>query len=782
MYFRLLRKDLRRKKTLNVIMLIFMILASTFIASSMNNMITVASALDDYFELAGVPDYWTATTYKGEAERLREFTEENGYGLDTIKLIQVDPRDTAIEGEKFEYENTLVLSAVGGTKIFDSMGKEITHVADGEIYVSSEIFHSADNDFYEGCKITINANGVKKDFTLKGYTKDALFGSAMMGMTRFLVSDGDFALFDVKDSNVFYSCYIHMDDNAFMDKFNNLSLKSTINADRPTMKMMYIMDTLVAAVILIVSLCLILISMVILRFTILFTMSEEFREIGVMKAIGIPNSKIRGLYIVKYFAISFTGALIGLLCSFPFSSMLLKSVGENILISGQGKYYLNIICAIGTAAAIVLFCYFCTRKIKKFSPIDAIRNGEKGERYSKKGFLLLSKSKLPPVPFMALNDIFSNLKSYISMILIFTLGLLLIILPVNTINTLQSDSLITCFNMAECDTVISQELLFSANGQNKEKINENMEHVRKVLNDNNIPADVFQEILFRFTISHGDKKSSSLSFIGVGEVTANQYSYLEGTPPQREGEVAITFVTAEQIGADIGDTVEIDIGSGRKKYIVTALNQSMNNLGEGIRFYEKEDLDFNFAAGYFGTQISYRDNPDKKIIRDRMDVLKKAYPESNIYSAGEYISYMIGNVADQIKDIKNLILGIIIGINILIAILMVRSFITREKREIALLKAIGFQNSSLIAWQSLRIGIVLLLSILIGTAISAPLSTLAIEPIFRMMGAYSIQFDIVKSEVYVLYPVIVFFATVFAAAIGAWHLRKIAASETSNNE
>ena len=36
MYLRILKKDLKRKKTMNVILLIFVILAATFIASSAN--------------------------------------------------------------------------------------------------------------------------------------------------------------------------------------------------------------------------------------------------------------------------------------------------------------------------------------------------------------------------------------------------------------------------------------------------------------------------------------------------------------------------------------------------------------------------------------------------------------------------------------------------------------------------------------------------------------------------------------------------------------------------
>lgn len=91
------------------------------------------------------------------------------------------------------------------------------------------------------------------------------------------------------------------------------------------------------------------------------------------------------------------------------------------------------------------------------------------------------------------------------MILIFTVGLLLIIIPVNTINTLKSDKLITMFNMADCDHVISQELLFSADGSNEQMISGRLDDVRKKLSENNIEADVFQEVMFRFSIAHGDK-------------------------------------------------------------------------------------------------------------------------------------------------------------------------------------------------------------------------------------------------------------------------------------
>ncbi len=657
---------------MNSILLIFVILGVMFTASSVNNMVTVAMALDRYFEIANVPDYWYATSYEEEAGRVEEFARDNGYELCVSEMVQVDPRSINVQGERFEYSSSVVLAQIGDTKVFDGNGQEITRVNDGEIYISAEIFHSVQNDFHIGGKIEITSEGKTKEFTLKGFTKDALFGSSMMGMTRFLVSDNDRHFFESETCTKFYSLLVYTSDDAFTEKFEALNVKTMMSVDRAGMKMMYIMDMLIAAIVLIVSICLILISMVILQFTISFTVSEEFREIGVMKAIGISNRKIRGLYILKYFAISVVGAILGLTLSFPFGNLLIQSVSNNIIISGQNKTFLNVICAVGTAAVVAWFCYLCTHKIKKFSPIAAIRNGEMGERYQRKGLLRLGKSHLTPAAFLAVNDVLSSVRRYLSMILIFTLGLLLVIIPVNSINTLQSDKLLPLFNMADCDLVISQELLFSANGTNEEMIDKKQEEVKETLLSHGIRADVFQEIMFRFYI---------LAFKGKGEVRADEYTYLEGTPPENDGEVAITYLVADKIGAQIGDKVKIDMGGEVREYRVTAINQSMNNFGEGIRFYEGDDVDYNYAAGSFGIQIRYRDNPDGETLRERKKLLKRVFDETDVYEAGEYISYMIGDVAGQLEGVKSLILGIILCINILVAVLMVKSFITKEKAQ-----------------------------------------------------------------------------------------------------
>lgn len=783
MYLRILKKDLKRKKTMNVILLLFIILAAMFVASSVNNMISVTTAVDGYFEKANVPDYWFVTMDKEELERYGEFADDNDSEYGITELIQINPNTVLVDGEKLDYANTSCISTLAGkTKVFDKNDNEITHINDGEIYVTAEVANSVENDFSVGSTIEITDGEKTKTFIIKGTMKDAMFGSSMIGMTRFLISDNDFEFFKNDDAGILYSVNVYTDNESYYDNFLYLQLNTVFNVNKSGIKLMYMMDMIIAAIFLVVSICLILISMVILRFTINFTMSEEFREIGVMKAIGLKCRNIRQLYIIKYLAISIAGAITGFILSIPFGNMMLKDASDNIIIDGSSSIWLNGLCAVLTVAVVVLFCFMCTAKIKKITPIDAIRNGQSGERFKAKSRLSLGKSRLKPAVFMAANDVFSSVRRFVSMILIFSLGLLLIVIPANTANTIQSDGIIKWFNMAECDNIMSIETVFTINIDKKEMLTEKLDDVKNFLKEKGIEADVFQEAMFRVIISKNDKRASSLAFQGLNGVTCTEYDYLEGEPPKNSNEVAVTKYLCENIDANIGDYVYIKNGNDTKKYIITATYQSMNNMGEGIRFYEGEELNYDYVTGAFGIQIRYKDEPTSKQLDERKKLLEERYTEGKVYTAGEYINYAIGDVAGKLGSIKKLILIVVAAINMLVTVLMVKSFITKEKNEIALLKSLGFKNGFIIGWQTIRIGIVILISVILASVASTPLSKLIITPIFKMMGAENIKFQINPLESYVLYPLVVLAVTMLSAMITSLQVRKINTSEISNIE
>lgn len=790
MYLNILKKDLKRKRTMNIILLLFIILAVMFVSSSANNLSAVTSSLDTYFDNAKVADYCIFTSGKVETDKSESAEEivKNFSGTQSYKsedTIYISTSGVTKENKQIESSSTM-MNAFENACItyFDENNEPLTAVNEGEVYLRKSIL--TQNNLAVGDKITVKVGDVSKDFKIKGSLKDAVLGSSMMGTPRYLVSKADFNDFYSDESVKPWtgkSVYVYTDDIEGLEQALSDCTNITFMGSKALIKTTYIMDMINAGVLLIVSICLILISFVILRFTITFTLSEEYREIGIMKAIGIKNSKIRGLYLIKYFATSIVGAIIGLILSIPFGNMLLQQVSENIVIEGNDRYILNIIFAIAIVLIIMLFCYRCTGKVKKFSPVDAIRNGTTGERFKKKGVIKLSKSKLKPVPFMAVNDILSGVKRFGIMLITFTIGILLITIMVNTIATLQSDNLITWYSMTKSDVFLedlkSDERHLVTGGH--EILKEDLNEIKETLFENDIKADCYCETAFKLGIINGDYKCKSLAFQGTN-TTTDMYSYLEGTPPKNKNEIALTYITADKIHAKIGDTVTISTVSGDKDYIITAIYQSMNNMGEGIRFTEDEELDYSQAMGIFPYQVKYTDNPSSDEINERFELIKDEFSDYTVRTGGEYVDYMIGGVAGYMSNTKLLIILIVLIINILVAVLMEKSFLTKERSEIAMLKAIGFKNSSIILWQTLRIGIVMVLAVFIAILLSEPASQLSVGFIFKIMGANNIIFDVNVLESYVIYPLICLATTVLAVFIVAQQVRKVKSSEINSIE
>ena len=125
---------------------------------------------------------------------------------------------------------------------------------------------------------------------------------------------------------------------------------------------------IVAFIVLILSLCLIIVSLVVLKFSITFTIAEEFREIGVMKAIGLSNGKIRSLYIVKYLMLAILGAGLGFFASIPFGELLLDSVSKKMLLGSDHGLLMNVLGSVFVVCVIVLLAWIYTGRVKKSSP------------------------------------------------------------------------------------------------------------------------------------------------------------------------------------------------------------------------------------------------------------------------------------------------------------------------------------------------------------------------------------------------------------------------------
>lgn len=792
MYADILKRDLKRKKAMNIILLVFVILATMFVSSSVNNIINVTTALDEYFELTNVPDYCAFSINKmvdedvdsaiQSAESIKGYKKEEILFLTYSNIIFEDEDMVTIEGT-----NMLQSDKVFGMNYILSDGSFLEDVKPGEIYLTSGKAESI--GVKKGEKIVVNIENVSREFTFVDTFEDAALGSEMNSMCRYIISEEDYNHF-VEDETVnklYGGCiyFIETDDlKATRTELSSVSEAFTLVADKDMFKLTYLMDMIATAVLLVVSIVLILIAFVVLRFTITFTLTEEYREIGVMKAIGIKNRKIRSLYLIKYSAISVIGAIIGLGLSFPFEKALISVTPDFVVMSNKSPVVVYVICAVVVIGIIMLFCYGCTNKVNKMSPIDAIRNGQTGERFKKKTVLSLGKTRLSSPAFLAVNDIVSSPKRFGIITLTYLLCLLLLLILSTAETTMKSKKMSKAFGFSDFDVTLtfmdaSMNYLTDAG---RELMLRDLQEVENVLNENDMNANCVQEVLFTLPVIFEKVQANVVVYQGIGN-EIECYEYIEGTAPLNVDDIAITRITMEKLGVEIGDTVTIKTIDGEMDFIITAIYQSMLNQGDGIRVHEDVELNFIESQGALAMHVYFTDKPNDKEIATRMDKMKELLPNVIDVDTSEHFIEECFGASETINTIKIMVIILTVVLAVLVTVLMERSFIIKEQSEIALLKAIGTSNAKIYAYHTLRIVIVGIVAIVLGEIIVLPVTHLCLDPIYKMMGMeLAMDYIIYPWEMFALFPLIILVVPAVSAFVTSLYTRKIKSSDMANAE
>lgn len=788
MFFHILKKDLKRKKTMNVILLLFVILSAMFASSSVNNIITVTGGIDYFFDKAGISDidYFMLTMSKGQEDGLTAKLESEPAITEINREIALynTAENFTVNGKRvLEYDNASMVQSVASSYInfFDADDNVIESVPKGSFYMTNRF---AENyGAKPGDKFEISVGDFTKVLEYKGRAKDAVLGSNFMNNPRIIISDEDFEEYLADESTKNYQgtvFYIKGDVKLIEQAIandNTILFDGSASIIRTT----YVMEVLVAAMLLVVSVILILIAFVVLRFTIGFTLTEEFREIGVMKAIGIKNRHIRLLYITKYFGISVVGAVIGYFLAIPFGKMMLGSATDSMVLGNDSEVLVGALSAVGVVAVIVLFCYGCTRRIKKLSPIDAVRSGQTGERFRKKSIMSLSKSRLGAGSFLPMNDVVSAPKQYGIMTLIFTVCLLLITILANTANTLRSDKLMFLFGTTTSDLYwanSSKSMDFMAVQGAYEDTVAQME---QDLADLGIPGKVHQETWYKIPAEYNGFKQN-ITMLWCRETDASDYVYERGTAPQNAHEFATTPQICEKFGFDIGDKVMLTVSGKTEEYLLTAVFQSMDQLGMVGRLHQDAPIVYTDMTSAFSFQIDFDDDPDADTIEERKQILMDYWNTDRIENASEFVNSITG-VSDMIASVRDLVLVLTLIIIVLITVMMERSFISKETSEIALMKALGFRDLAIAGQHTARFAIVAVLAGIIASALCLPLTNLIIDPIFGIMGATAgVDYLIKPAEIFLIYPLAVLAAVVLGAFFTALYTKSVKASDVSNIE
>ena len=790
MFFRILKNDLRRKKVMNIVLLLFVIMSAMFASSSVNNMVAVYGGIDYFCEKAGMSDYVVLTLRTGgecpaedvidKAASVKENRRED--------IIYFASKNITKDKKKYtDFENPGLLTSLGNAKLnyFNMRDEKITEIPRGHIYLGGLWADPSKTTI--GDKITIEIEDVSHEFIIDGYTKDALFGSPFVGNPRMLMNDEDADMYleneEIKFSHTGSINFIFTDDlKALKKELSDLQGALFAN-EKSTLMLTYMLDMITAALLLIVSVCLIFISFAMLSFTIKFTLTEDFREIGVMKAVGIKTGAIRGLYLIKYFFISCAGAVIGYFLSVPFGTFLLKSVSQRIVLGNDNNVLIGIISAVAVVIIIVSFCYGCTGSIKKLSPIDAVRSGETGERYQQKSVLKLSKTKLPENLFLALNDVMSKPRQYLSMLITFTVCLMLITMLATTANTLMSDKLLFLMGTTESDVFYSStdKIMDTMGSGDEEALNKVVDDIEKKLKENGMPGKVHVELMYTIPVEFGDEKSQVV-MQQCKDTKTTDYVYSEGTAPIYENEIAFTQKILDDLGASIGDKVKLEINGEKKDYLITATFSSFNQLGNVGRLHQDVPMKACDASSAHAFQIDFDDDPSDEVITERIEKLKDIFETKKIYDKAGFVDIST-NSATTINYAKNMVLVIAIIIAALVTVLMERSFISKETGEIALMKAIGFKSRSISMQHTLRFVVLMIFASILSAIVTIPFTKVIDDRIFAVMGALAgVTYKIKPMEIFIMYPLILSVVVVASAFVTSLYAKTIHADAMGNIE
>lgn len=782
MFLQILKKDLARKKVMNLTLFLFIILAVMFVSSGWNNVLVAMNGMDETIRQANIGDYYIYSSSENSKEEMKTLKEKipemKEYWMD--QMLGCGPGMVEGVGTDKREGNDNVLFQVPderGMHFFDESNKQIREVREGHVWVGGTFLQK--NGLKKGDKIKVKAGEKTLTLTIDGKSKDVIFGTDFTGGDRFLISeeDSEFLKSAMKGAlQEYYTYYVDVTDGFQMgQKISEIS-EIRFNADTSLFRMCYLIDLIFLFMILLLSVCLSIVSVIIIKFSIMFHINESFREIGVMKAIGISNRRIRGLYIAKYLFLTILGAVVGLICSIPFGNLLISSLSRNLILESKFGIFPNIAGAILVSLVVLLFAWHHTGKAKKISPLEAFRNGESGERYKKKSGYRLGKSRVGTTLYLAWNDILSSPRRFLGMAVSFCLLTTMLLVTVTTANTMDSSAFATVFG-AKSDLYFrssDQAGTFEDEWKETEKLGEN-------LNSKKMPSKMFQESLYQLSVSYNGSEYSITCFKGRGtEMT--DYEYLEGSVPQNENEIAITKQVAEKTGAKIGDKLTIHFGDEEKEMLVVAYYQSMTNMGNTIRLHNDVKMgDEVTASGWMTRQILFTDSPSEQQIQERKQKISKLYPDDKVLDAKEFCVETMG-AKDMVEQLTQILLGVIFVVIMLMVLLMERTFVADEVGQIAILKAIGFKNTRIIQWHALRFGIIAFLSVLAAAALSIPVTKLCIAPVFEMMGNVKVDFVFDKLQLFLIYPGIICIGTIGIAGCVSLYTRKVAGRDTASLE
>ena len=276
-----------------------------------------------------------------------------------------------------------------------------------------------------------------------------------------------------------------------------------------------------------------------------------------------------------------------------------------------------------------------------------------------------------------------------------------------------------------------------------------------------IPAKIHYDILTngKTTMPDGEERDISMLF---GDVDTEEFTYREGgTAPKLKNEIALSYFTAKEKGLQIGDKITIayyELGEDnismkevKGEFIITGFFDYMEQ-GSTTAIMGNE-FENGYNMGYFVIKEEINAPADQK--EKYVEEIQNLYGKESVKTTQEYLDYYMSDINGILTLLEYVLSTIIILVMILITSLYSSVLLEEEIPSIAMLKSLGFENNGVKAWQLLRMGILLVISIVAGNLLVGTAGQLLITQLFGFLGLTGFTFIIEPITTYVIVPLLV---------------------------
>jgi putative ABC transport system permease protein len=750
--YRILQRDLIRSRTTSAVVFSFIFLSSLLIAGGIQLIATINGAMTDLFETARVPE--VVQMHAGDLDRDQIDTWAHAHPLvadhQVAEMISLDGESLYLgTSGRSEKRSVMDIGLVRQNDTFDFLLDEknsIYRPQPGQIGLP--VYYALRDNLVPGDPVTIRTPRGDRHFTVGAIVRDAQMNPAIIHSKRLVLHDHDFSTLRQTIPDREYLIEFILTDpektDTFMADYQASGLPQTgPMVDRNLFRTLNALsDGIVAAVLMVLSLLLIGIAILCLRFTILASLEEDYREIGVMKAIGMDHRHIRRIYTVKYAALGALASLLGYVFSFPLSAI----PGENVTtFLGTPavtplRFVLPAAGALGVLLAVVLACLVILRRIHGITAVTALRGEGIGKTGGPRGAPGIGRFRTMNINVvLGLRDVLQRFRLYRLLTVIFVAATFTIIVPVHFLSTISSEDFVSYMGIGRSDIRIDLR-------QTDDRANR-FDQVVSVLQTDSDVSRFAPLITSQFTVTRENGETETMA-VETGNVSLFPPDFLEGTAPTRNEEIALSYLNAQDVDIQVGDTLILD----GAPLTVSGIYQDVTNGGRTAKATFPHNPD---EVLWYSLAVDLRDGVS---VAAKRDAFAAQFAPARVTDLAGYMEQTLGTTVHRLRAVTAIAIVVGLGISVLITALFLNMLIRKDTTRIAILRSLGFTLAN-VRTQYLTTAMTILGGgVILGTLFSNTLGQRLVGFLWSFMGAARIRFVIEPLKAYLILPLL--FATV----------------------